>query len=85
MENVIKQTGGTGHERVYNFIVEFMKENLYAPSVREICNGTGLSSTATVHSHLEMLEMLGKIKMKRKTTRAIKLVGFEIREVEESA
>ena len=85
MENGNKQTGGTGLERVYAFIVEFMKENLYALSVREICRGTGLSSTSTVHSHLETLEILGKIEMKRKTTRAIRLVGFEIRKEEKSA
>ena len=38
MENGIKHKRGTGRERVYNFIVEFIKNNGYAPSVREICN-----------------------------------------------
>lgn len=66
---------GTGRERVYNFIVEFIKKNGYAPSIREICAGTGLSSTATVYEHLGTLEMLGKIKMKRNVARSIRLVG----------
>lgn len=67
---------------MYNFLVDFIKENGYSSSVREICTGTGLSSTATVYNHLEMLEMMGKIEMKRKSTRAIKLVGYEFRKVE---
>jgi len=45
MESGNKHIRGTGRERVYNFIVEFMKKNGYAPSVREICVGTDLSST----------------------------------------
>ena len=40
MESEIKHRRGTGRERVYNFIVEFIKNNGYAPSVREICVGT---------------------------------------------
>lgn len=36
MENGSKHRRGTGRERVYNFIVEFIKKNGYAPSVREI-------------------------------------------------
>lgn len=45
MESGSKHRRGTGRERVYNFIVEFIKKNGYAPSVREICIGTNLSST----------------------------------------
>ena len=77
MENVIKHIKGTGRERVYNFIVEFIKNNGYAPSVREICTGTDLSSTSSVYMHLLKLEDEGKIQVKRKSTRAIKLVGYE--------
>ena len=77
MENVIKHIKGTGRERVYNFIVEFIKNNGYAPSVREICTGTDLSSTSSVYMHLLKLEDEGKIQVKRKSTRAIKVVGYE--------
>lgn len=82
MENEIKQGWGTGRKSVYKFLVEFIKENGYSPSIREICTGTGLSSTATVYNHLEMLEIMGKIEMKRKSPRSIKLVGYEFRKVE---
>lgn len=69
MENGIKRIRGTGRERVYNFIVEFIKNNGYAPSVREICVGTNLSSTSSVYMHLLKLEDEGKIQMKRQSTR----------------
>ena len=45
MEKNNKRERGTGRARVYNFIVEFIKNNGYAPSVREICVGTNFSST----------------------------------------
>ena len=77
MENGIKRIRGTGRERVYNFIVEFIKNNGYALSVREICTGTDLSSTSSVYMHLLKLEDEGKIQVKRKSTRAIKVVGYE--------
>ena len=77
MENVIKHIKGTGRERVYNFIVEFIRNNGYALSVREICTGTNLCSTSSVYMHLLKLEDEGKIQVKRKSTRAIKLVGYE--------
>ena len=51
-----KHRRGKGRERVYNFIVEFIKNNGYAPSVREICVGTNLSSTSSVYTHLLKLE-----------------------------
>ena len=70
MESGIKYIRGTGRERVYNFIVEFIKNNGYAPSVREICVGTELSSTSSVYMHLLKLEDEGKIEMKRKIGRA---------------
>ena len=77
MESGSKYRRGTGRERVYNFIVEFIKNNGYASSVREICTGTDLSSTSSVYMHLLKLEDEGKIQVKRKSTRAIKLVGYE--------
>lgn len=85
MDNENEVTKGTRRERVYNFIVEFMKKNGYAPSVREICTGTDLSSTSSVYMHLLMLEDEGKIQMKKKSTRAIKVIGFQFVKMEESA
>ena len=86
MENEIKQARGTGRERVYNFIVDFTKKNCYAPSVKEICVGADLNSESSVYHHLLKLEEEGKIEMRRGySPRAIKLVGYELRKVEDSA
>lgn len=85
MESGIKRIRGTGRERVYNFIVEFIKNNGYALSVREICTGTDLSSTSSVYMHLLKLEDEGKIEMKHNATRAIKIIGFQFVKLEESA
>ena len=42
-------------QKVYDYLVE-CSENERIPSVREICEATGLSSTSTVHLHLNTLE-----------------------------
>lgn len=81
-----RQPKGIGRERVYNFLVGYIMENGYAPSVKEIADGTGLSSTNTVYCHLLKLEEEGKIQMKRGySPRAIKVVGYGFRKVEDSA
>lgn len=61
--------------RVYRFIVEHQQEKGYPPSIREICSGVGLSSTATVHSHLERLEKLGLIRRDTSKPRAIEIAA----------
>lgn len=67
----------TSREKIYDFLVNFIMENTYAPSVREICEGTGLKSTSTVYQQLLSLEMLGRIRMEKGKTRAIKLIGYK--------
>lgn len=69
-------------EMVYNFLVEFIKKNGYSPSIREICAGTYLGSTASVYHHLVTLKLMGVIDMKENVTRSIRLVGYELRKVE---
>lgn len=78
MENAIKQIELSRRERVYGFIVDFIKNNGYSPTVREICVGTGLKSTSSVYYHLITLKMLGKIDMKENTPRTIRLVGYKV-------
>ena len=48
-------------ERIYGVIVQFLRENGYAPSVREIGDAVGLKSPSTVHFHLKKLEEQGLI------------------------
>lgn len=46
-------------KRVYDYIVQSMEQNGYAPSVREIGDALGLKSPSTVHFHVKHLEEMG--------------------------
>lgn len=58
-------------------ILEYIKEEIlkrgYPPAVREICNAVGLSSTSSVHAHLETLEKNGYIRRDPTKPRAIEI------------
>lgn len=73
--------GKTTVYRVYEAIVDYMLKNGYAPSMTDIMEETGLKSKASVFYYLEMLEERGKIRMKRGTTRAIQVVGYQFMKV----
>ena len=47
---------------ILDFLKKAIKRNGYPPTVREICDAVGLSSTSTVHAHLETLERKGYIR-----------------------
>ena len=42
-------------EKIYRFIIDGVERNGYPPTVREICDGVGLASPASVHRYLRML------------------------------
>jgi len=52
----------TKQKLVLDFLKSEIRQNGYPPTVREICDAVGLSSTSTVHSHLESLERKGYIR-----------------------
>ena len=83
MKNKIKRKRGESKERIYSFLVNYLMENGYAPTVREISMGISLNSTYTVHYHLLKLEAEGRIELKQNLPRAIKLVGYELVKAEE--
>lgn len=41
---------------ILDFLQSEIEKNGFPPTVREICKAVGLSSTSTVHSHLEILQ-----------------------------
>lgn len=59
-------------------ILEYMKQEIlskgYPPSVREICTAVKLSSTSSVHAHLEKLEKNGYIRRDPAKPRCIEIV-----------
>lgn len=56
---------------ILDFIIEQQLKKGFPPSVREMCNAVGLSSTASVHAHLKKLEEHGKIKRDLSKNRSI--------------
>ncbi len=60
-------------QEILQFLTDFIRENGYAPSVREICHAVGLQSTATVHYHLNALRDEGLISMDDLKKRTITL------------
>ncbi len=60
--------------QILQFILQHIDAKGYPPTVREIGESVGLSSSSTVHAHLRALEESGLIKRDAVLTRAIKLL-----------
>lgn len=61
--------------RVLDYIKEHLRKKGFPPSVREIGEAIGLSSSSTVHGHMQRLEEKGYIKRDPAKPRAIEIVG----------
>lgn len=59
---------------ILNFIRQEVQKKGYPPSVREIGEAVGLSSSSTVHAHLERLEEYGYIRRDPTKPRAIEML-----------
>ncbi|WP_312907189.1 LexA family protein [Tissierella praeacuta] len=59
---------------ILNVLVDYIKQNGYVPSVREIGKIVGLKSTSTVHKYLKGLELKGFIERKENFPRALKII-----------
>lgn len=62
--------------KMFDFIVSYVKENLYPPSVTEIAEYVGISNT-TVQSNLIRIQKCGLIKLGT-GQRSIQLLGYEL-------
>jgi repressor LexA len=60
---------------ILHFIRDFIREHDYPPSIRDIQDGCGISSTSVVDYNLKALERMGFIRRDREVSRAIELVG----------
>lgn len=47
--------------QVYNYVKNYLEQNSFPPSVREICAEVGIKSTATAYAYLEKLQKQGLI------------------------
>lgn len=73
---------GDGLSERQRQIVDFIRSTIenkgYPPSVREIGEAIGLSSSSTVHGHLDKLAKLGVIRRDPTKPRAIELIGEKL-------
>jgi repressor LexA len=64
-------------EQILDYIKQVLRDKGYPPSVREICSAVELSSTSTVHSHLNTLEKKGFIRRDPTKPRTIEVLDEE--------
>ena len=64
-------------KEIWNFLLSYVEEHGYPPTVREIGQAVGLASPSTVHAHLANLERAGLLKRDPTKPRALELVGRE--------
>ena len=69
MENLTKR-----QEEILTYIKKYIVSHGYPPTVREIGKDLGVSSPATIHTHLNNLETKGFIKKEETKNRAIELL-----------
>ena len=62
--------------RVYHYLIDFLAENTYQPSIREIAREFSIKSTKTVSDLLHALESKGYIHRDESRSRGVRLLGF---------
>ena len=74
---MVRKSKGLGerHQRILDFLRDYQRTNKYPPSIREIGEKTGISSTSVVNYYLDQLEKRGLIERDRKISRGVRLSG----------
>ena len=77
---MVRKSKGLGerHQKILDFLQEYQRANKYPPSIREIGEKTGISSTSVVNYYLDQLEKKGMIERDRKISRGVRLSGSNI-------
>lgn len=63
-------------KRVYHYMIDFLAENTYQPSIREIAKKFRIKSTKTVSDLLHSLENKGYIERDESRSRGVRILGF---------
>ncbi len=69
------ETVGAAALGVLRAVAALTAQRGYPPTVREIGDAVGLTSTSTVHGHLRRLRRLGRLTMEPDSPRTIRVVG----------
>jgi repressor LexA len=62
--------------RVYHYMIDFLAENTYQPSIREIAKKFRIKSTKTVSDLLHALATKGYIERDESRSRGVRLLGY---------
>src|SRR5579859_7342454 len=62
-------------KQVLDFLVHFINRHGYSPSFEEMASGLHLSSLATVHKHLQVLEKKGFIRRRYNQSRSVEVIA----------
>lgn len=65
-------------QKVYHYLLDFLAENTYQPSIREIAREFRIKSTKTVSDILQGLAEKGYIQRDRARSRGVRLLGYSM-------
>ncbi|MDT8368200.1 MAG: S24 family peptidase [Longimicrobiales bacterium] len=64
--------------RILDFMVGYLRENTYQPSIREIGEEFGIRSTKTVSEHLQALAEKGFLERDPSRSRGVRILGVDL-------
>jgi repressor LexA len=75
---MVRKSKGLGerHQKILEFIQDYQRKYKHPPSIREIGQNCGISSTSVVNYYLDQLEKSGNIERDRKISRGVRLTGL---------
>ncbi len=65
-------------KRILNYLVDYLRQHTYQPSIREIGKRFGIKSTKTVSEHLQSLADKGYIERDASRSRGVKILGMNL-------
>src|SRR5512146_2871564 len=74
---MVRKSKGIGdkHQRILDFIQDYQRKHKHPPSIREIGENCGISSTSVVNYYLDQLEKGGHIERDRRISRGLRVTG----------
>jgi repressor LexA len=74
----MKEKLSTKQERVFSFLMEYLRERGYPPTVREIVDNLELAGPNSAKKFLDILERKGYIRRSPGSSRAIEIIGYSL-------
>ncbi len=74
---MVRKSKGLGerHQKILDFIEDYQRKYKHPPSIREIGENCGISSTSVVNYYLDQLEKSGHIERDRKISRGLRVIS----------